>query len=639
MSQITPHRPRKLFRMSPVVSYRPHKLHPDCQYAFSSEVTKYVKQPIKDDPIGCVLQHIFLNQDDHVTKTIASRPHVQAGDLYPERSITQVIPAQRRTSSMIVYTGQQIDNRSQYRKLTSGFDDFVSKIEDSSAMQEIPKPPGLGTQVVKGWRHGGSLATVLRKVYKNDLKFAEKLIASIQQLPVREQRFLEAPGDFTLQSTSPIDDSVTETDEVSDAEASGSVYHGTPHTDGQSRHPCNDLEETPTSLQPADSGKDTSSAGPKRPRNTDDLHSRKRQKQSGKGEERAGNSKERAAGNSKERAGNSEERAGNSEGEGDGNEATSETSGKHKTPAEDLPWPCPYYWKFSRGERQTVSSACYPRGNRPRYIWREHLQSIHTTQEKSAIGYAITSHEMRIHDEIVSATAQETVNEKPHPLGKASAAELLPSPASSSRAMFEKAITISTQKVLRDFLPYLFDTAHAGKIPASTGTSARAEEDLPPEPKMSEDKFTVSGEMTKVVLMLKRLADGPGQELSHDVRIVHSPSVRMMSMAVENLDLLTTASIPLPGQVTAVAPTTDAAFQHLGTHLIPSQSFLMDVPNEHIEQANYGEVSQSTLPQPDTIAPELLHRSSGTLESTGGSMNIVDFGGGLFDFSLGGGPS
>ncbi|KAL9949373.1 hypothetical protein ACHAQF_005351 [Verticillium nonalfalfae] len=284
-------------------------------------------------------------------------------------------------------------------------------------MQEIPKPPGLGTQVVEGLQQpltpptaksehkhseaassatlgsiqieddgcpsvidddfsqdgdtGGSLATLLRKVYKNDLKFAEKLIASIQQLPVREQRFLEAPGDFILQSTSPIDDSITETDEVSDAEASGSVYHGTPHTDGQSRHHYNDLEETPTSSQPADSGKDASSAGPKRPRSIDDLHSTKRQKNSGKGKERAGNSEEKA-GNSEEKAGNSEERAGNSdsEGEDEGNEATSDTSGKHKTPAEDLPWPCPYYWKFSRGERQTVSSACYPRGNRPRYLWR-----------------------------------------------------------------------------------------------------------------------------------------------------------------------------------------------------------------------------------------------------------------------------
>ncbi|CRK24460.1 hypothetical protein BN1723_013303, partial [Verticillium longisporum] len=143
-----------------------------------------------------------------------------------------------------------------------------------------------------------------------------------------------------------------------------------------------------------------------------------------------------------------------------------------------------------------------------------------------AIGATITSHAMKVIDKIVSVNALESVNE--NPTGEASVAELLTPPASSIQAMFEKAITISTQTVLRDSLPYLAETAHTGETSASTDTSARAEGDLQSGPKMLEDKFTVSGETTKVILMLKRLADGPGQELSHDVRIVYSPLVRVV---------------------------------------------------------------------------------------------------------------
>ncbi|KAG7112141.1 hypothetical protein HYQ44_010336 [Verticillium longisporum] len=118
MSQIVPRRPDELSRVSQIVRY--------CQYAVSSQVGSYLHQPIKGDPIGCVLQHIVVNQDDHVTKTIASGPHVQGVDPYPERGITQVIPAQRH--------------------------------DDSSQDED----------------RGGSLATILRTAYKDDPEFAEK---------------------------------------------------------------------------------------------------------------------------------------------------------------------------------------------------------------------------------------------------------------------------------------------------------------------------------------------------------------------------------------------------------------------------------------------------------------------------------
>ncbi|KAF3346086.1 Cation transport regulator-like protein 2 [Verticillium dahliae VDG2] len=515
---------------------------------------------------------------------------------------------------MIVYADRQIDNESQCPTLTSGSDDFDSEKEDSSATQAIPESLGRCTEVIESLQQphtpptaksehiclkasasatsgsvqtdddgcpsvidddssqdedrGGSLATILRTAYKDDPEFAEKLVASVQQLPVRERRFLEAPGDFIPGSTSPIDDSVTETDEFSDAEASESVCHGTPHTDGHSRRHCNDSEETPTSSQSANCGKGASSAGPGKPGNTDGTYRNKRQKQSRKGKEKADNSED--------------------EDEDDG--PSPETSKNRKKPADDLPWSCPYTWNISGSKKDTMSSTCYPKyKKRTRCKWKNHLEFVHTDRGKGgspeyimkpeqwsdiltaidqaddkrpqlpklrldlaerlwkkvytilfpnsdppdhpfevyvsieAIGATITSHAMKVIDKIVSVNALESVNENPHPTGEASAAELLPPPASSIWAMFEKAITISTQTALRDSLPYLAETAHTGETSASTDTSARAEGDLQPGPKMLEDKFTVSGETTKVILMLKRLADGPGQEPSHDVRIVYSP--------------------------------------------------------------------------------------------------------------------
>ncbi|EGY23105.1 uncharacterized protein VDAG_04543 [Verticillium dahliae VdLs.17] len=437
--------------MSQIVRY--------CQYAVSSQVESYLHQPIKDDPIGCVLQHIVVNQDDHVTKTIASGPHVQGVDPYPERGITQVIPAQRH--------------------------------DDSSQDED----------------RGGSLATILRTAYKDDPEFAEKLVASVQQLPVRERRFLEAPGDFIPGSTSPIDDSVTETDEFSDAEASESVCHGTPHTDGHSRRHCNDSEETPTSSQSANCGKGASSAGPGKPGNTDGTYRNKRQKQSRKGKEKADNSED--------------------EDEDDG--PSPETSKNRKKPADDLPWSCPYTWNISGSKKDTMSSTCYPKyKKRTRCKWKNHLEFVHTDRGKGgspeyimkpeqwsdiltaidqaddkrpqlpklrldlaerlwkkvytilfpnsdppdhpSIGATITSHAMKVIDKIVSVNALESVNENPHPTGEASAAELLTPPASSIWAMFEKAITISTQTALRDSLPYLAETAHTGETSASTDT-------------------------------------------------------------------------------------------------------------------------------------------------------------------------
>ncbi|KAG7107874.1 hypothetical protein HYQ46_012328 [Verticillium longisporum] len=209
--------------------------------------------------------------------------------------------------------------------------------------------------------------------------------------PVRERRFLEAPGDFIPDSTSPIDDSVTETDEVSDAEASGSVCLGTPHTGGQSRRHCNDLEETPTSSQSANCGKDASSAGPERPRNIDGTHRNKRQKRSRKGKERADDSED--------------------EDEDDG--APPETSKNRKKPADDLPWSCPYSWNVSGSGKDTMSSTCYPKyKKRTRCAWKNHLESIHTNRGKGGSPEYIMKPEQW--SEVITAIAQ-ALPKRPRP--------------------------------------------------------------------------------------------------------------------------------------------------------------------------------------------------------------------------------